>query len=445
MAEYWNPGFDTMPWKEIQNYWLSQFPAFIEYIRNKSEFYKERLTNMESNRLNDFPRIQEIPLLRKEELRNLQEHGSRETPLGAIQAAKTEDIVQIISSSGTSGRPVYYGITRRDLESWQDALANFVFTAGIRRKDIVGHVVGTAMFAGGEPYFEGMRHVGATVVWCGGQSTSRIMDALRYLHCTAILGTVSFALHLGEHFQEVTGMEAKNLGVATVLGGGEPGLGEEHIRGKLREVWGAATVRETMGLSDVLPGMWAECEEESGMHFCAQKYVMVELLDPNDGKLLPWEPGVCGEAVYTTIARDATPVLRYRSNDYMQVEAVTCRCGRTSPKVRCIGRIDDMLIYKGMNVFPSAIRDVVISNFASYLTGCLQVVKDSPGQVVFESPIPLDVEVKSFDEVTPTLKQDIEEKIRDLLTVRAEVNLVAPNTLERTQYKTSLTRVRNSR
>ena len=152
-------------------------------------------------------------------------------------------------------------------------------------------------------------------------------------------------------------------------------LGEEAIRQKLKDAWNAKTVREIMGLADVMPGMWGECEAETGMHFNVQKYVMVELIDSESEEHLPWETGVVGELIYTNFSREATPILRYRSADLVRVEGISCSCGRTSPKIRCIGRADDLLIFKAMNVYPSAIRDVVLKHF-EVLTGKLQVVKD---------------------------------------------------------------------
>jgi len=169
---------------------------------------------------------------------------------------------------------------------------------------------------------------------------------------------------------------------------------------------------------------------------------MVELMDPDTGKHLPWEPGVCGEPIYTTIAREATPIIRYASHDFVRVEGVDCPCGRTSPRIRCIGRVDDMLIYKAMNVFPSAIRDVVLKHFEAHLTGYVQVVKDYAEQVRFDDPIPVDVEVRESVPDQMKLKRDIENKVRELLTIRIVVNTVRPGAIERTQYKTPLVRVR---
>jgi phenylacetate-coenzyme A ligase PaaK-like adenylate-forming protein len=441
MGEYWDKTFETMSWDDIHRYWLDKFNLLIGYVKANSGFYGKHLEKIDG--VSSFQDLTAVPVMTKNEIREAQLAGDRNNPLGSIQTARTGDIVQVISSSGTTGRPVYYGATQKDLEAWRDALAAFTFNAGIRKNDIVAHVVGTPIFAGGEPYFEGMRHIGATVVWAGGLATERLFETLRNMHCTAILGTTSFDLYLAENCKKYLGVDAKELGIKKILGGGEPGLGEEPLRRRIRELWDAEAVREVMGLADIMPGMWSECEEEDGMHFTAQKYVMVELTDPDTGKHLPWEPGVCGEPVYTTILREATPIVRYASHDYIRVEAVECKCGRTSPKMRCIGRVDDMLIYKAMNVFPSAIRDVIVKGFEESLTGYIQVVKDTAAQVRFDSAIPVDIEVLPSIQDKTKLKRDIENKVRELLVVKIEANLVPPETIERTAYKTPLVRVRS--
>lgn len=440
MSDYWNQQFETMPWGDLPKYWLDKFNLLLRYVKANSAFYNKHLEKTKAISL--FEELTAVPVMTKSEIREAQLANDRNTPLGTIQVAKSEDIVQVISSSGTTGRPVYYGITQKDLVSWRDALAAFTYTAGIRKNDIVAHVVGTPIFAGGEPYFEGMRHIGATVVWAGGLATERLFETLRNMHCTAILGTTSFDLYLAENCQKYLGIDAKELGIKKILGGGEPGLGEEPIRRRIKELWGADTVREIMGLADIMPGMWSECEEEKGMHFTAQPHIMVELTDPDTGLHLPWEPGVCGEPVYTTITREATPIIRYASHDFIRVEAVECSCGRTSPKMRCIGRVDDMLIYKAMNVFPSAIRDVVVKGFEEFLTGYIQIVKDTATQVRFDDPIPVDIEVLPSVQDKAKLKRDIEAKVRELLVVKIAANLVPPETIERTAYKTPLMRVK---
>lgn len=170
----------------------------------------------------------------------------------------------------------------------------------------------------------------------------------------------------------------------------------------------------------------------------------VELIDPVSGAVLPWEEGVRGEAVYTTFAREATPVLRYRSADHMVVTGMSCPCGRTSPRVRCVGRTDDMLIYKAMNVFPSAIRDVVVRRFPGAVEPYLRIWKDHADQVRYDNPIPVDVEAASglaagrYREVA----RAIERELRAWLQIRADVTVLAPETLPRTTYKTPLLHVR---
>ncbi len=440
MRDYWDPEFETMSWDMLHRYWLEKFNLLLTYVKTNSTFYREHLKEVDA--ISSFEELTNLPVMTKEKIRDAQRQGDKTNPLGSIQTANIEDIVQVISSSGTTGRPVYYGITKKDLEVWRDAIANFIYTAGIRKDDVIAHVVGTPIFAGGEPYFEGMRQIGATTVWAGGLATERLYETLKNVFCTAILGTTSFDLYLGENCNKYLGKDAKYLGIKKILGGGEPGLGEEPIRRHIKEIWGADTVREVMGLADIMPGMWSECEEENGMHFTAQKYVMVELTDPETGKHLPWEPGTCGEPIYTTIIREATPMIRYASHDYIRVEGVGCKCGRTSPKIRCIGRVDDMLIYKAMNVFPSAIRDVIVKNYEPYITGYIQIVKENDKQVRFSNPIPVDIEVLPIVKDKAKLKKDIENKVRELLIVKIEANLVPPESIERTAYKTPLIRVK---
>jgi phenylacetate-CoA ligase/benzoylacetate-CoA ligase len=259
-----------------------------------------------------------------------------------------------------------------------------------------------------------------------------------------VLATTSFGTYLADRCRDLTGQDASALGVRTLLGGGEPGLGQPEIRDRITRGWGLDHACEVMGLGDVMSLLWAECEAEGGMHFCGQRSVAVELIDPASGAVLPWEEGVRGEAVYTTFAREATPVLRYRSADHLVVTAMSCPCGRTSPRIRCVGRTDDMLIYKAMNVFPSAIRDVVMQRFPGAVEPYLRIWKDRADQVRYDTPIPVDVEASPglaagrYEEVA----RAVERELRARLQVRADVTILTPDTLPRTTYKTPLLYVR---
>jgi phenylacetate-coenzyme A ligase PaaK-like adenylate-forming protein len=199
-------------------------------------------------------------------------------------------------------------------------------------------------------------------------------------------------------------------------------------------------------LGDVLPSMWGECAVQDGMHFNAQRYVAVELIDPANGQQLPWTDGATGELVYTAIERDATPVVRYRSRDHALVVGTRCACGRTSPRIRCIGRTDDMLIFKGMNVFPSAIRDLVLARFGTRVEPVLRVVKDHEGQVRFDDAIPLEVEAAQPSGAPPpeALAREIAAEVRSQLQVRVAVTVLPPHTLPRGTYKNALVVVRDA-
>jgi phenylacetate-coenzyme A ligase PaaK-like adenylate-forming protein len=388
----------------------------------------------------------DLPTTAKQQVRESQARREPGRPFGRHQGVELERIVQTVSSSGTTGDPVFFALTDLDLAVWKEAIAAAFWTAGVRRSDVAAHLVGLPGVAGGLPYADGLRTVGATLAWLGGLGTEKLVRALPAVQATVVLSTTSFGTYLADRCQELVGRGAESLGVRNLLGGGEPGLAQPEIREHIRTGWGLDHVHEIMGLGDVLPVLWAECDEEAGMHYCGQRSVIVELIDAETGAAVPWEEGAAGEAVYTTFAREATPALRYRSADHMLVSGVDCPCGRTSPRVRCIGRTDDMLIYKAMNVFPSAIRDVVVGRLGDRVRPYVRLWKDTADQVRFDDPIPIDVEAD--DRVTPAAYTDIaataEAEVRQQLQVRVTATVVAPGTLPRSAYKTPLVGVRDA-
>jgi phenylacetate-CoA ligase/benzoylacetate-CoA ligase len=198
-----------------------------------------------------------------------------------------------------------------------------------------------------------------------------------------------------------------------------------------------------MGVGDVLPAMWSECHIGQGMHFTAAPDILVELIDPDTLDRVPWEVGALGEAVYTTLTRESSAVVRFRSRDHLQVVAVDCPCGRTSPMIRCIGRTDDMLIYKAMNVYPTAIRDVVLDLASPYLTGIMRIRKDTADQVRFDNAIPLEVEVRDDvdrGEAAGALAA-AEGLVRQKLRVRVDIEAVPTGVIPVSSYKNALTYV----
>jgi len=452
---YWNEALETMPWHEVLAWQARQLPAFLSGLRHRSGLYARLHAGVPAEVvIRSLDDLQALPFTLKDDIRAAQDGADGERPFGANQAAPTQDIVQVLSSSGTTGAPLYYALTAADVDRVADAVANTFFTAGIRRDDVVAHLVGLPMVAGGLPYADGFRRIGATLCWLGGFPTDRILREMRRLRVSAMLATTSFGLYLGEQWggigegtsgEGATGQAASEglppPALRKVLCGGEPGLNQPEVRRRIMAGLHTDHLRETMGLGDVIPAMWGECAHGAGMHFNAQRHVAVELIDPADGKLVAWREGATGELVYTALARDATPLVRYRSRDHAQVTGVDrCACGRTSPRIRCIGRTDDMLIYRGMNVFPTAIRDLVVQAFAGRCEPLVRLWREFQGQVRFDDPIVVEVEAAASTDAAAygLLARDMEELVRSRLQVRIAVQIVPPGTLPRAVYKSPL-------
>jgi len=288
-ACYWDRDFETRPWAWIEAWQAQQLAAMLDALPERSEFYRERLAGAgrrvglrgywvgRGGRLPSLDMLEQLPFTTRDELRDAQAQSPPGRPLGPQQAVPQEYLVQVVCSAGA-----YYGLTRHDQEVWSDAIAAAFWTAGLRPDDVVR----LSLPADGWPQADGLRRLGATVAWLGGCAPPGL---------------------------QVT---------AVVAGDGVRRLDR---------------VRRTMGAADVLAAMWSECGAGGGMHFSAAKYVIAELVEPTAGARLAWGEGVAGELVYTTFDRDATPVLRYRSDCQVEVTATRCPCGRTSPRVSPTG------------------------------------------------------------------------------------------------------------
>jgi phenylacetate-coenzyme A ligase PaaK-like adenylate-forming protein len=440
---YWNPELETRPWREVERWQAPRIASFVAALPARSALYA-RLLDGGAAMPADFAALADLPFTTKHEVRAAQDATSAEQPFGDNQGAATRQIVQTLSSSGTTGRPLYYVLTAQDLETWTETIAQCWYTAGLRAEDLVAHLVALPGVAGGLPYADGFRRVGATLCWLGGFPTERVLRELHHLRISALLATTSFGTHLAEQWDALEARSGMRASLRTVLCGGEPGLNQPEIRAKIRDGLGIAALREVMGLGDVLSCLWSECEAEDGMHFNAQACVAVELIDPDSGARVAWTDGAKGELVYTTFEREATPMLRYRSRDHALVIGTQCRCGRTSPRIRCIGRTDDMLIYKGMNLFPSALRDLIANRFAGKVEPLIQIFKNRADQVRFDDPIAVDIEASAATPMAEyaALGAAIERVVRAELQVRIVPRVLAPGGLPRGTYKTSLVVVR---
>jgi phenylacetate-CoA ligase len=250
----------------------------------------------------------------------------------------------------------------------------------------------------------------------------------------AVVLTPSYAAYVAEAAAE-RDVDLRGSSVRRVLVAGEPGGGEPALRAQLEAVWGAR-VTEAMGIGDIGVSLWGECEEQDGMHLGARGFVHAELIDPETGAALELEDGASGELVLTHLRHRAAPLLRFRTRDHVHVRASPCRCGRTSPRVRCVGRTDDMLVVRGVNVFPSAVREVV-SAFAPDVSGHV-VVKPQAAGAKQEPPLPVSVELARGAAADAALADAIRDRLRDVLVVQTRVDLVPWGSLRRSEYKSKL-------
>jgi phenylacetate-CoA ligase len=319
-------------------------------------------------------------------------------------------------------------LTASDLDNWVSGSARSYAASGVVRGQRIVSTYNAGPFVAGAA-LAAFERIGLVHIPVGTGNTERLVKAVELLRPEAVVLTPSYAAYLAENF------DLRESSVERVLVAGEPGGGEPTFRAKLEEGWGAR-VFEAMGIGDIGVSLFGECEEQDGMHLGARGFVHAELIDPETGNALPMEDGASGELVLTHLQHRAAPLLRFRTRDHLEVWTSPCPCGRTGPRIRCIGRTDDMLIVRGVNIFPSAIREVV-SGFGPEVSGHILVKPQVPG-VKQEPPLPVSVELARGVTDDGGLADAISERLRDVLVVRTRVELVPWGSLRRSEYKSTL-------
>jgi phenylacetate-CoA ligase len=413
---------ETRPWGEQLALDDESYGAQIAYLLERSPFYREKLGSSVSDRLADIARL---PLTAKEELRA---NVTPESPFGAHFCAEPSELVRIYSTSGTTGAPSYVPLTAGDLDNWVTASARSYAASGIAAGQRIVSTYNAGPFVAGAA-LGAFERLGLTHIPVGTGNTDRLVRAVEQLRPQAVVLTPSYAAHLAESF------DLRGSSVERVLVAGEPGGGEPAFRAQLEDGWGAK-VTEAMGIGDIGVSLWGECEEQDGMHLGARGLVHAELIDPETGAAQELEDGAEGELVLTHLQHRAAPLLRFRTRDQVEVRTSPCRCGRTGPRIRCLGRTDDMLIVRGVNVFPSAVRDVV-SGFAPEVSGHVLVRPQSAG-VKQEPPLPISVELARGAAADTALADAIRERLRSVLVIQTRVELVPWGSLARSEYKSKL-------
>jgi phenylacetate-CoA ligase len=414
---------ERLPWGEQLVLDDESYRDQLACILERSPFYRQKLAGYKPRRLAE---IAELPLTEKNELR---EAATPENPFGAHLCASPDEIIRVYSTSGTTGTPSYIPLTASDYENWVVGSARSYGASGVSAGQRLVSTYNAGPFVAGAA-LAAFDRIGVCHIPVGTGNTERLLRAIELLQPHAVVLTPSYAAHLIEREPRLA-----ESSVERVLVAGEPGGGEPSFRAKLEEGWGAK-VTEAMGIGDIGPSLWGECEEQEGMHLGARGYVHAELIDPDTGEARPMEDGASGELVLTHLRHRAAPLLRFRTRDQVEVRMSACPCGRTGPRVRCIGRTDDMLIVRGVNVFPSAVREVV-SEFAPAVTGRV-LVKPTAAGARQDPPLPVSVELA--EAVTPTddLSKSIAARLREALVFQARVDLVEWGSLARSEYKSTL-------
>ncbi len=410
----------------------------MSYLRTHSPFISEKFRSVGAA-FEDIRTVEDLaalPFTTKQELRTSQKEHP---PYGLHVAAKPEQIVRVHASSGTTGTPSWIPVTARDSALWREAVRRVYWCQGVRPDSVFAMGFGIGFFVGGVPVAQGIEDIGATLLPIGTQASDRLLEAMRLMKADILACTPSYAQYLAESAEDRIGHRAADLGVRRLMLGAEPGGGVPAVRRQLEEAW-QARVTEAVGNADVCPIYAAESDLQDGCHFLVPDMLIMEIIDPETGQVLSMEHDeIEGEMVFTHINREAAPLVRFRSHDRVIVRNSPCANGRTGPRVRIVGRSDDLLIVRGVNVWPAAVKDVV-TGFRPRTTGAMRIILPGPGPAA-DPPLRIEVEHGESAGELKDLATDLERALRNKLIVTTQVKLVPPGTLPRSSMKTRLVEI----
>ncbi|MCE5202982.1 MAG: phenylacetate--CoA ligase [Actinomycetia bacterium] len=421
----WDPEHETMDREKLANLQLDRLRYTVAWAYGRVPYYREQMdrrgvTPSDIRSLDD---VRLLPMTDKSALRDTYPFGMFAVPV--------EEVVRVHSSSGTTGKPIVVGYTRRDLDTWTELTARVASEAGVAKADRVqvGFLYG--MFTGGWGMHYGIERIGATVFPAGSGNTERHLMMMQDFGTTALVCTPSYALYLAE-VAEKNGVDIPSLPLRVGLFGGEPS--SDRMRDEIERRLGIIAT-DNYGLSEVMgPGVAGECECRRGLHM-AEDHFLFEVLDPSTGE--PVEEGEEGELVITTLTKEALPVLRYRTHDLTAIDTAPCECGRTLARMRRVRtRTDDMLIIRGVNVFPSQIEDALFQ--VEGIEPHYLIVVDRTG-AMDDLEVRIEVAEEIFSDVMADMvafTRRVAEKIHSVVGLRARVTLVEPGSIERTAGKT---------
>jgi phenylacetate-CoA ligase len=425
----YNEEFETLPREVLESLQLKRLQQIVQRVYHTVGFYRKAFdeAGVKPDDIKTISDIRRLPLTSKQDLRDNYPFGLFTVPMSSI--------VRLHASSGTTGRSVVVGYTKRDIDTWSELMARCFVAAGLTKNDIIHNAYGYGLFTGGLGAHYGAEKLGASVIPMSGGNTKRQIMILQDFGPTAICCTPSYALNLAEQGAAM-GVDMQSLKLRVGIFGAEPWSEQmrDEIENKLN-----LTALNIYGLSEIMgPGVSMEClEGRQGMHVFEDHFI-VEAIHPETGEILPY--GEEGELVFTTITKEAFPLIRYRTRDISRLMIEPCRCGRSHIRMdRVTGRSDDMLIIRGVNVFPSQIEAVLIG--VTELEPHYQLIVDRSG-TMDTLEIQVEVSEKIFsdsDEVRylQKIEKRLSKDIKDYLGVTAKVKLVEPKSLQRFEGKAS--------
>lgn len=421
----WNEEFETLPREALEALQFRRLKSLLETVYARVPFYKAKFDEcgIRPEDLKTLSDLNKFPFTYKQDLRD-------NYPFGMF-AVPQEQVVRIHASSGTTGKPTVVGYTRRDIDTWSELMARTLSAAGIGKGDILQNAYGYGLFTGGLGAHYGAEKIGASVIPISGGNSKRQLMLMKDFGTTAISCTPSYALSLFEVAEE-EGYDIKSMPIKVGVFGAEPWTNE--MRNEIEAKWGIDAV-DIYGLSEIIgPGVGFECvEAKNGMHV-SEDHFIVETIDPDTGEVLPF--GEPGELVFTTITKEAIPLIRYRTRDIAVINRQPCKCGRTFVRMsKVMGRSDDMLIIRGVNVFPSQIEAVLVDKKGVLPHYLLEVDRVENLDTL---EVKVEVEGSFFsDEIKELqrLTREIEKDIKDMIGVTCKVRLVEPKSIARSEGK----------
>ena len=419
------PQIERIPRAELHALQLSRLKSVVARVAERVPLYRERLraVGVQATHIRSLADLARLPFTVKDDFRQTYPYGLLAVPM--------EDVVRVHASSGTTGRPTVVAYTRRDVDVWSEVMARTLMAGSVGRADVVHNAYGYGLFTGGLGFHYGAERVGAAVVPISGGFTDRQLMALRDLGATVLCCTPSYALHLAEALEEAGLDPKRHLRLRVGFFGAEPWT--EAMRDALETRLNIMALN-IYGLSEVIgPGVSVECPERQGMHV-AEDHFLPEIVDP--ATLAPVPPGTVGELVFTTLTKEALPVLRYRTRDLTSMTTEPCRCGRTLARIgRIMGRTDDMLIIRGVNVYPSQIEHALLQVPDLEPHYLLVVRRDSALDTLEVRVEGRAAVAEAGADALTALGVVARRKIYETIGITADVSVVPPKTIERSAGK----------